>query len=249
MAKIYEAGVGELSHITSPEDAKVYGFISARKVSQLLFDYLCNGTYENGGVNIHELARNEVKDLVDQIKFQGISYNSASYYYPESDIIAYIKEASEKGVGFSMSPSVRRALKSNNKNSSDVDVSDCVTLEQLEGALWEKMMNYYKPVEVLDGHIKVFNSLMRRFKREPSNIKCRKGNVVYVEKTTAENFLSYRSEFPSLGSLQTREMEEKTRALREKLLNSKLPPEQKKVIWNKHLKMVKKMKMLASKKI
>ena len=50
MGKVFKAGEGAFRAVYKKEQLEKLGYISAKKANDLILSYLCDGTYENGGV-------------------------------------------------------------------------------------------------------------------------------------------------------------------------------------------------------
>lgn len=88
MGKIFIAGEGQFKVLTTPEQAKKYGYISSSKVSNMVLQLLCDGTYENGGLEKQRKAISEIAEKLDKLQFG--NGKSTRFYYKENEVMGYI---------------------------------------------------------------------------------------------------------------------------------------------------------------
>ena len=89
MGKVYKVGEGAFRAVCRKEQLEKLGYISAKKANDLILSYLCDGTYENGGVEKYKKYSEKLSEILDKVQMgEG---KATRNYYKENEVIAFIQ--------------------------------------------------------------------------------------------------------------------------------------------------------------
>lgn len=88
MAKVYKLGKGAFRAVDSKEKLESLGYISGNKAYHSIFVYLCNGTYDNGGLEKYKKYTKQLSELLDKVQIgEG---HGIKYYYKNVEVMTFI---------------------------------------------------------------------------------------------------------------------------------------------------------------
>lgn len=88
MAKVYRLGEGAFRTVNSKEKLESLGYISGKKAYNSIFVYLCNGTYDNGGLEKYKKYTKQLSEVLDKVQMgEG---HGIKYYYKNAEVIGFI---------------------------------------------------------------------------------------------------------------------------------------------------------------
>lgn len=89
MAKVYKVGEGAFRAIYNKEQLEKMGYISAKKAHDLILTHLCDGTYNNGGLEKFKKYTEKLSKTLDKVQI-GEGHATRSYY-KDSEVVAFIQ--------------------------------------------------------------------------------------------------------------------------------------------------------------
>ena len=129
MGKVYKVGEGVFRAVYRKEQLEKLGYISAKKSNDLILTYLCDGTYENGGVEKYKKYTEKLSEVLDKVQMgEG---KSTRNYYKENEVIAFIQSILNeklKEQGYISGVAVGNSLYSILKELQQMGYMKCVSL-------------------------------------------------------------------------------------------------------------------------
>ncbi len=89
MGKVYKIGEGAFRGIYSKEQLEKLGYISGKKAHDLILIHLCDGTYNNGGLEKFKKYTVQMAKILDKVQI-GEGHSTRSYY-KENEVVAFIQ--------------------------------------------------------------------------------------------------------------------------------------------------------------
>ena len=89
MGKIYKLGEGGFRGVQDKKHLEKLGYISGKKANEVILEYLCDNSYENGGLEKYQKYTKKLSDILDKVQVG--DGKSTRFYYRESEVIAFIQ--------------------------------------------------------------------------------------------------------------------------------------------------------------